>query len=104
MTPVSNPIPEPDKFDERCRKPGDVWLKANPVAERPRDLWSPFRHALADGFDDRCGYAAMYIPSGTVDHVSVTTRIDSLLTSGRTIDILTDGLTALKASKWLLDC
>ncbi|MCP1509294.1 hypothetical protein J2Y83_005268 [Pseudomonas marginalis] len=68
MTPVLNPIPEPEKFDEKCRKPGDLWLKANPTAERPRDLWSPFRHALADGFDDRCGYAAMYIPSGTVDH------------------------------------
>ncbi|WP_411382056.1 hypothetical protein [Pseudomonas sp. MPB26] len=68
MTPVLNPIPEPEKFDEKCRKPGEVWLKENPTAERPRDLWSPFRHALADGFDDRCGYAAMYIPSGTVDH------------------------------------
>ncbi|MDS4015603.1 MAG: hypothetical protein RKP46_14825 [Candidatus Accumulibacter sp.] len=26
------------------------WLKANPDGTRPRDFWSPFRNALADGF------------------------------------------------------
>lgn len=68
MTPVPNPIAEPPTFDAKCRKPGNEWLKTNPAPQRPRDLWSPFRLALAQGFNDRCGYTAMWISSGTVDH------------------------------------
>ena len=68
MIPVPHPIPEPDDFDEKCRQAGKEWLKANPDCKRPRDFWSPFRHALADGFSNRCGYGAMWIASGTVDH------------------------------------
>lgn len=68
MIPVLHPIPEPDDFDEQCRQAGNAWLKANPNCKRPRDFWSPFRYALADGFGDRCGYGAMWIASGTVDH------------------------------------
>ncbi|QNH79417.1 hypothetical protein GGD92_14640 [Pseudomonas protegens] len=68
MIPIPNPIEEPSKFDERCRKAGAAWLKDNPNCERPTDKWTPFRHALADGFSNRCAFGAMYIPSGTVDH------------------------------------
>ena len=68
MIPVPNPIEEPKNFDDRCRKAGAAWLKENPNCERPTDKWTPFRHALADGFSNRCAFGAMYIPSGTVDH------------------------------------
>jgi hypothetical protein len=48
---------------------GDAWLKANPTAKRPKDLWSPFLPELAAGFAHLCGYAAMLDPTGgTVDH------------------------------------
>lgn len=60
--------PEPSGFDERCRQRGNAWLAENPDAGRPRDYWSPFRPALAEGFANRCAFGAMYIPSGTVEH------------------------------------
>lgn len=68
MIPVPHPIPEPEGFDEKCREAGNDWLNVNPNCKRPRDFWSPFRNALADGFSNRCGYGAMWIASGTVDH------------------------------------
>jgi hypothetical protein len=61
-------VPEPPDFDARARRPGNAWLAENPRAERPRDYWSPFRAALADGFANRCGYTAMLDIAGTVDH------------------------------------
>lgn len=51
------------------KKRGDAWLKANPAARRPKDFWSPFLFHLDEGFEHRCGYAAMLDPTGgTVDH------------------------------------
>lgn len=67
MIPVAS-VPEPGDFDARARRPGVAWLAENPGAPRPRDYWSPFRPALAEGFSQRCGYTAMYEPVGTVDH------------------------------------
>lgn len=68
MIPVA-PVPEPADFDERARRPGEAWRARNPSASRPRDKWSPFRPALAEGFANRCGYTAMLLPNGgTVDH------------------------------------
>lgn len=67
MIPVS-PVPEPVSFDAACRQPGNAWLQRNPGAERPHDYWSAFRADLAAGFGNRCGYSAMYEPSGTIDH------------------------------------
>ncbi|WP_201174505.1 hypothetical protein [Pseudomonas sp. S31] len=66
-------LAEPAEFDTKCRKKGEQWLRDNPKVSRtpktrPRDFWSPFRSALADGYQDRCGYSAMYEPVGTVDH------------------------------------
>ena len=67
MIPVA-PVTEPPGFDERARRPGNAWLAENQGAERPRDYWSPFRIALAEGFANRCGYTAMYEGVGTIDH------------------------------------
>lgn len=62
------PVPEPPEFDAQARQPGQKWVAAHPHADRPRDLWSPFKAALAEGFRDLCGYSVMYEPVGTVDH------------------------------------
>lgn len=68
MIPVK-PVPEPADFDRRARRPGNRWLAGNPNKKRPRDYWSKFRCVLEDGFEKRCGYAAMHDPTGgTVDH------------------------------------
>lgn len=61
-------VPAPPQFLQKCRVPGEAWLAANPGALRPRDYWSQFKPALADGFSNRCGYSAMYEPVGSVDH------------------------------------
>lgn len=68
MIEVPNPLDEPEGFDAKCRKKGQKWLKNNPSVAYPKSFWSPFRLALAAGFSDRCGYGAMWISSGTVDH------------------------------------
>ena len=62
------PVPEPPDFDAKVRRPGRAWLRQSPALQRPKDLWSPFRHALAVGFAHRCGYTAMFDPAGSVDH------------------------------------
>lgn len=68
MIPVA-PVPEPPDFAERAARPGAAWLAENPGAPRPRDYWSPFRAVLAEGFGHRCGFTAMHLPEGTVDHL-----------------------------------
>ena len=62
------PVPEPEDFQERASTPGAAWLAAHPDAKRPRDYWTPFKGALAAGFQNLCAYSAMYEPVGTVDH------------------------------------
>lgn len=69
------PSPEPPDFDRRARQPGQVWLAKNldkngklPKGKRPPDKWTAFKGKLANGFQNRCGYSAMYEPVGTVDH------------------------------------
>jgi hypothetical protein len=64
-----NPQPEPADFDTQVRQPGQQWL-AKHVGETPKDYWSHCKPQLALDFSNRCGYAAMRIPSrnGTVDH------------------------------------
>ncbi len=59
---------EPENFEAKCGKPGREWLAKHPETQRPKDLWSQFKHHLADGFANRCGYGAMWSSSGTVDH------------------------------------
>ncbi len=67
MIPVT-PVKEPADFETKCGKPGREWLAKHPSAERPRDYWTQFRHQLADGFLNLCGYGAMWSSAGTVDH------------------------------------
>jgi hypothetical protein len=63
------PRPEPAKFDERCRKRGHRWLKKHPDYEgRPHDYWSEFEPDLRDVFEGRCGYCAMLVMRGQIDH------------------------------------
>lgn len=61
-------VPRPTDFVEKAETPGNAWLVANPGKKRPKDFWTPFKGALADGFRNLCAYSAMYVPSGTVDH------------------------------------
>jgi hypothetical protein len=77
MIPVAR-VPEPLDFNARVRRPGQEWLSRNPHAERPRDLWSPFRARLMEGFKNRCGYTAMWDLNGTVDHFRSIKRDRSL--------------------------
>lgn len=68
MIPVAK-VRKPRGFDANVKAPGATWLASHPNAKRPKDLWSPYRHVLAHGFENRCGYAAMLDPTGgTVDH------------------------------------
>jgi hypothetical protein len=61
-------VPEPRDFDANARKPGTAWLRRNPAPRRPKDLWSPFKPQLAEGFRHLCGYSAMFDPVGSVDN------------------------------------
>jgi hypothetical protein len=62
-------VRKPARFNATVKIPGDAWLAANPLAKRPKPLWTPFTPKLSAGFDDLCGYAAMHDPTGgTVDH------------------------------------
>ena len=61
-------VPEPAGFAEEARVPGNAWLDANPHRRRPKDLWTPFKGALAQGSRNLCAYSAMYESVGTVDH------------------------------------
>jgi hypothetical protein len=67
--------PEPASFDERCRKRGRRWLENHPGHEgRPPDYWSEFETDLREAFEGRCGYCAMWLPKGEVDHfISIST-------------------------------
>ncbi len=67
MIPV-NGVPLPADFEAKVTIPGNQWLAKHPKPKRVPDLWSPFKHHLADGFSRRCGYAGMHDPTGTVDH------------------------------------
>lgn len=67
-------VREPARFDAECRRPGNDWLARNPSAERLKPLWRAFVGALAEGFENRCGYSAIMIPNGTVDHFRSSSR------------------------------
>lgn len=61
-------IKEPARFEADVRIPGTQWLAANPDAKRPSAFWSQCLSELRNGFSSLCGYAAMFVPTGTVDH------------------------------------
>jgi hypothetical protein len=69
---------EPEDFDKKCRQPGKTWLTEHPTGD-PHDhpLWTRCLADLRAAFEMRCGFLAMRIPRGTVDHwVSVKTDRD----------------------------
>jgi hypothetical protein len=68
MVPIANPIPEPEDFDVNCRQAGNLWLNENPNSSKFPGLWTEFNEELADGFHNRCGWWAMFIAEGHVDH------------------------------------
>ena len=61
-------VPEPAEFRAQVSVPGARWLENHPDGGRPPDYWSSFQSHLAAGFNDLCGYLAMYVTDGTVDH------------------------------------
>ena len=68
MIPVASPIPTPPNFTQNCATPGQKWVMAYPQSNRFPSHWIEFQSELADGFHDRCGWWAMYITDGQVDH------------------------------------
>ncbi len=68
MIPVAHPIRRPRNFTQRCETPGKAWLAANPTAKKFHAYWQPFQPQIAEGFHDRCGWWAMRIADGAVDH------------------------------------
>ncbi|MEN8220970.1 MAG: hypothetical protein ABFS56_32385 [Pseudomonadota bacterium] len=63
-------VPEPKDFDQKVRKKGNDWLNEHPGNTDYPPYWGEFRPALAEGFENRCGYTAMWLPpyQGHVDH------------------------------------
>lgn len=62
-------VKKPTGFDTKVKVPGNLWLNANPTAKRPKALWEPYTVMLSKAYGDRCGYAAMFDPTGgSVDH------------------------------------
>lgn len=60
------------RFEQRVRAPGRRWLEAHRAdagRNRPPDHWREVLVDLADAFQRRCAYTAMWINcDGTVDH------------------------------------
>jgi hypothetical protein len=67
-------VAEPPGFDA-VRLRGEAWLAEHAAPARPPSWWLPYVPHLAEGFDHRCGYTAMHIEDGTLDHyLSVATH------------------------------
>jgi 5-methylcytosine-specific restriction endonuclease McrA len=67
MIRVAKAMP-PKRFETICRKPGLKWLKDNRGYKRPLDLWSAFESELRKAFNGLCGYCAMLVMKGQIDH------------------------------------
>lgn len=72
------PAAEPHDFDRACRRRGNAWLVEHPGTDRPKPFWREFVGDLAEGFEQRCGYSAVMIPNGTIDHFLSWKRNPSL--------------------------
>jgi hypothetical protein len=68
MIPVAHPIRKPRNFTRDCETPGKAWERANPTSDKFPALWQKYQPQLATGFHDRCGWWAMRIADGAVDH------------------------------------
>lgn len=68
MIPVAK-VKEPKDFKVKCAQKGKNWLKNNPGRKRGFPAhWLQFQPKLAAGFKNRCGWWAMEIEDGDVDH------------------------------------
>lgn len=72
MIPVPRPK-RPNGFLAQCTRRGEAWLKGHPLdakggGEEPRDYWSAFEPALRTAFSERCGWLAIWIHRGQVEH------------------------------------
>ncbi len=67
MIPVRRP-PKPRDFNRDCRTPGNQWLAANPGSNAFPDYWTKFQPDLEKAFACRCGWWAVRIADGEVDH------------------------------------
>jgi hypothetical protein len=68
VIPVAHPIRKPRNFTRDCETPGKAWEQAHPASNKFPALWRKFQPQLAEGFHDRCGWWAMRIGPGAVDH------------------------------------
>ena len=70
MIPIANPIPEPADFDAECRQKGNRWLASHPGAATSSypGYWAKYENELATAFHQRCGWWAMWIAEGAVEH------------------------------------
>lgn len=74
MIPVAHPIPEPADFDTACRVPGTGWRGAKVLAGESLktsafpNYWAKYEPDLARAFHERCGWGAMWIAEGEVEH------------------------------------
>ena len=68
MIPVER-VPAPEGFDEHVRDPGLAWIakRAHPQLGFP-SYWRWCEPHLRQAFHARCGWAAMHITSGNVEH------------------------------------
>lgn len=69
MIPVE-PAEEPPEFEQCTRVPGRAWLQAKDYLhrKRPENYWSWCEEPLREVFHERCGWLAMYIADGHVEH------------------------------------
>ncbi|GAA5483401.1 hypothetical protein [Haloferula sargassicola] len=74
MIPVAHPIPEPPDFDKECRERGTVWWATRRLrgehlnASDFPNYWTQYEAHLSNAFHQRCGWWAMWIAEGQVEH------------------------------------
>ncbi|WP_395746376.1 hypothetical protein [Prosthecobacter sp.] len=64
--------PAPENFELNCAQPGADWLRSphndNKDPHEQAAWWQAYKPHLAEAFHQRCGYLAMFITDGDVDH------------------------------------
>lgn len=102
MIPVAR-VPEPPGFDAEVRVKGRAWLTEHANAPEPRPFWIRFLPLLREGFGGRCGYAAMYVPDGTVDHFRSQRDHRALLYEWSNLRFASSLMNASKKAREVLD-
>lgn len=62
---------EPDDFDEKVRKPGNAWLKANPRNNNFPNYWTAVQEEFFTAYNGYCAYTTFRYPTSNsvvVDH------------------------------------